>query len=113
MDKETKNTEEATKKAKDFIKAAFKGSMDVLSGKKESSVLNYMVIGFRILGVLIFIFAIFKWWIFEYIAYVVGYPKNIFTGLFIGILVFSIGELINLFIKIEGHLRIMSGQKKE
>lgn len=68
------------------------------------------MIGFRILGITIFIMAIFKLWWFEYYELSVGWFKTMLTGLVIGFALYCHGELINLFISIESHLRNMASR---
>jgi hypothetical protein len=96
--------------AKQLGKAAVQGSVDVISGRKQTSALKWAVIVFRILGVAVFIMAVFKLWWFEYYALGVGWFKTMLTGLVIGFALYCHGELINLFISIEGHLNKLANK---
>lgn len=104
--------------AKQLGKAALKGSMNVITGKSETNVLSFLVIGLRIVGVALFLCAVFQAWFFEWIAIgmklatdsssFVVWLKVSGTGLLSGLLVYGTGEVISLMQKIERHLRTIS-----
>ncbi|MCX7010908.1 MAG: hypothetical protein NTY53_27325 [Kiritimatiellaeota bacterium] len=91
--------------AKQLGKAAVQGGINAIAGKNHTSALRFAVIGFRILGVTIFLMSVFKLWWFEYYEVGVGYFKTVLTGFVIGFTIYCHGELINLLTNIEAHLR--------
>ncbi|MFA7693874.1 MAG: hypothetical protein GX117_13340 [Candidatus Hydrogenedentes bacterium] len=105
----------AGNRSKEFGKAAMTGSMNVLIGRSETSALKFLVIGFRIMGVLTFLAAVLEMWFFEWISigmrmtsdssHFVVWLKVCGLGLVLGGLIYGLGELISLFQKMESHLR--------
>ena len=104
--------------AKQLGKAALKGSMSAITGKSETSVLNFLVIGFRIIGVLLFLCAVFQAWFFEWLALgmkmasdsssFVVWLKVSGVGLLVGGLTYGTAEVISLLQKMERHLSRLS-----
>ena len=103
--------------AKQLGKAALKGSMDAITGKSETNLLRFLVIGLRGLGVLLFICAVLQAWFFKWIAMgmqfgdsssFVVWVKVAAIGLLLGVMVYGAAEVISLLQKMERHLRNIS-----
>lgn len=104
--------------AKQLGKAALKGSMNAITGKSETNVLSFLVIGLRIIGAVLFLCAVFQTWFFEWIALgmklatesssFVVWLKVSGIGLLSGLLVYGTAEVISLMQKMERHLRTIS-----
>jgi hypothetical protein len=101
--------------AKQLGKAALKGSMNAITGKSETSILSFLVIGLRIIGVMLFLCSLIQAWFFKWIAIGMSYGsdsssfvvwlKVSCTGLMLGLLVYGTAEVISLMQKMERHLR--------
>jgi ABC-type bacteriocin/lantibiotic exporter with double-glycine peptidase domain len=99
--------------AKQLGKAALKSSVDAITGKSQTSILDFIVIGLRIMGVVLFVCSVFQIWFFGPMASVMQYTtENSFfvwlkvaaIGLLSGMSVYGTAEVIALIQKIERHL---------
>ena len=106
--------------AKQLGKAALKGSINAITGKSETSVLSFLVIGLRVVGVALFLCAVLQAWFFEWIALgmklatesssFVVWLKVSGIGLLSGLMVYGTGEVISLMQKMERHLSTISNK---
>ena len=118
MTEQNQTPEVNVEMAKQLGKAALKSGINAITGKSETSVLNYLVIGLRSFGVALFLCAIFQVWFFELLAVgirvatessaFVTWLKVSGIGLLMGILVYGTAEVISLLQKMERYLHKIS-----
>jgi hypothetical protein len=105
--------------AKQLGKAALKGGVDAITGKKATNALDFIVIGLRAMGVVVFVCAVFQIWFFLPMSSVMRYTtENSFLiwlkvsaiGFLLGMFVYGTAEVISLIQKIERHLLKISNQ---
>lgn len=94
--------------AKESGKEAAKGALDVILGRRESPMLKLLVVGLRLIGIALFVLALFSGWFFAPLAAAIGWFATSVTGFALGFVVFGMAELVNLLVKIEGHLHAMA-----
>ena len=94
--------------AKESGKVAAKNALDVVLGRRESPMLKFLVIGLRLIGIALFVLSLFGMWLFSPMLAAIGWIATSVTGFALGFIVFGMGELVNLLIKIEGHLHALA-----